>query len=480
MPWHGAVFRNLRGGSTESKYGLEESRQSRRCTRHGLLWARQSRRCTRHVLAQRRGLTDSKNGLTELKKGLKESKRDRRRTSKKPRRNSSNKDAKSKILDVLCHVKSRQETWNLQPRNPDFTGRDALIQRIEGQLRRSEGDSTTRVILAGMGGVGKTQTAREYAYRNRNKYNVVWWLQADSIDDGLCELALELKLVDAKQIAAKGFDAKKVASSVRVHLRNSPGWLLVIDNCRKRSAIKGYLPETGGHAIVTTRNSTWPGALRVDRLADDDSMVLLKKSSGKDQLEGKELKAARDIVTRLGGLPLALSQAGAYVKQDPAMTFAKYLAFFDKILRRELWYGDDDDSEDDSDDEGEDHGQGQQSKHTVATTLLVSLREIKNSAANAVLEMASFVAPKEIPVTLFTELLRSDGGGDRKVPAVDQPRRPRLWKLRSKRQCANLCGTRSWNEGKHQTRMLSIDCCKQWCETRSRTRRGVRRCLIGL
>ena len=288
-----------------------------------------------------------------------------------------------------------------------------------------------------MGGVGKTQTAREYAYRNRNKYKVVWWLQADSIDDGLCELALELKLLDAKQIAGKGFDAK------RWHPLSEFTCEALLDGCSsstmreiaKRS--KGIFPETGGHAIVTTRNSNWSGALRVDRLVDDDSMILLKKSSGKDQLEPEELKAARDIVTRLGGLPLALSQAGAYVKQDPAMTFAKYLAFFDKA-RRELWYGDDDDSEDDSDDEGEDHGQGQQSKHTVATTLLVSLREMKNSAANAVLEMASFVAPKEIPVTLFTELLRSDGGGDRKVPAVGSPASPEALEIKVKKAVRKL------------------------------------------
>ena len=318
---------------------------------------------------------------------------------------------------------------NLAPRNSDYTGRGTLFERIKKRFRADQCGSTSQVILTGMGGVGKTQTAREYAYRNREKYNVVWWLQAGKIDDGLCELAQELKLVDAKHIAGIGLDAKKVASSVRVHLRNSPGWLLVIDNARKTGDIEGCFPETGGHVIITTRNSTWPGALHIDRLSRCDSIVLLKKSSGKDRLEEKERNAAQDIADCLGGLPLALSQAGAYVKEDQSMTFTEYLAIF-KEARHELWY--------DSDDDGEDYSNGEGGKHTVASTLLVSLGKIENNAAKAVLEMASLVAPKEIPASMLMALLQSDEGKGRKDPAVSSSKSQMVLKQKVKKAVQKL------------------------------------------
>ena len=277
----------------------------------------------------------------------------------------------------------------IDPRNTDFTGRGALFEEIEKRLTGGQGKSTSQVILAGMSGVGKTQIASEYAYRNREKYNVIWSLQANSMDDGLYQLAQGLDIVDINQVTSE-FDVKKIASSIRKSLQKRSDWLLVIDNAQEQSdireCIKRYFPRTGGHIIVTTLNSNWPEALIVEQLVDAESMTLLKKSSGKKEgpLSQTEQRAARTIVTRLGGLPLALSQAGAWIKQDRSMTFAKYLDYFDgPRVRRELWKND-----------------------PVAATLRLNLKQIKSGDSHSILELASFVASKEIPAKLFTELLK--------------------------------------------------------------------------
>src|SRR5579859_2307134 len=89
--------------------------------------------------------------------------------------------------------------WNIPyQRNPFFTGREDVLS----QLRRAlQADAMVALShpqgISGLGGIGKTQTALEYAYRYRTDYDAVFWVRAESVTSltsSLVELAHVLEL----------------------------------------------------------------------------------------------------------------------------------------------------------------------------------------------------------------------------------------------------------------------------------------------
>ena len=67
--------------------------------------------------------------------------------------------------------------WNIPARNPGFTGRDDLLAEVRERLLA--GDRAVVQALHGMGGVGKTQLAAEYAHRFAEAYDLAWWIDAE-------------------------------------------------------------------------------------------------------------------------------------------------------------------------------------------------------------------------------------------------------------------------------------------------------------
>ena len=115
------------------------------------------------------------------------------------------------------------QVWNAPARNPGFTGRDGLPVALRKALL--SGNAAVVQALHGMGGVGKTQLAMEYAHRFAGGYDLVWWVNADEaglIDAQLAELANELGC------AEPGAGLAAARRAVLAELRQRDRWLLVL------------------------------------------------------------------------------------------------------------------------------------------------------------------------------------------------------------------------------------------------------------
>ena len=264
-------------------------------------------------------------------------------------------------------------------RNVSFTGREELLEELHRALTRG-----AAIALTGLGGIGKTQLALEYAYRHRDEYRVVWWVRADdeaTLAGDYAELpvALELSEREAKKQAA-------VVGAVRRWLEQNPGWLMVFDNAENRAAVRDYVPQGRGAVIITSREPVWSGVATpfgLEVLALDEAVAFLCRRTG-----DTDAAAAAALAEALGRLPLALEQAAAYI-EDTAGSLQSYRQLFEEHYAALL-------------------DQGRLSTEypdTVATTWMLSIGKV-DEAARALLSLCAFVAPEAIPL----EAIREAGG----------------------------------------------------------------------
>jgi hypothetical protein len=221
------------------------------------------------------------------------------------------------------------------PLNPNFTGRESLLNSLRNALISGGTTALTQTqTVTGLGGVGKTQLALEYAYRHINDYEVIWWVRSEEpaiLANDYIELADRLGLEKGSGKTEELIDA------VRQWFENNAGWLLIFDNAQSPSDLTRYLPKIGsGHVIVTSRNPNWESlakSLEVLVFERPESVKFLLKRTGQ-----RDEKAAEALAEALGDLPLALEQAGAYVKET-VISFEGYLKRFQEERNEILRYG---------------------------------------------------------------------------------------------------------------------------------------------
>lgn len=271
--------------------------------------------------------------------------------------------------------------WNVPyRRNPLFTGRSTILEALHASFARPR--SAQPQVLVGMGGVGKTQLAVEYAYRCAADYDQVWWIRAEDSATLRGEYAALAAAVGIPEVS----NQDDAIAAVRAWLERHHRWLLILDNIEEQDPLEELLPRSGGRVLLTTqRDDDWaPLAQRipVDVLEPDEATSFLQARSHQDDQD-----AAGQLATALGRLPLALEQAGAFLTQSKIITLANYAEMFEqrslKLLARAQRPG----------------GYA----HTVDTTWVLALEQLRQQAPGAIelLGLSAFLGPEDLPAQLL-------------------------------------------------------------------------------
>ena len=276
-----------------------------------------------------------------------------------------------------------------------LAGREDLLADLHTWLTSGDGPGPRTVALCGFGGAGKTSVALAYAHRHLAEVGVAWQLAAENstvLRDGFGQLAAQL---GARDVA----DTRDPVASVHGVLAAFPyAWLLIFDNAPDRASVEAFLPPAGpGRVLITSQSALWSRvqALEVPVLDTEVAVgFLVDRTGDRDRL------AARDLAETLGGLPLALEQAAAYI-QATGDNLAGYLASFRQRRSAMLT-------------RGEPTGYSQ----TVATTWQLAFEHVQQAAPPGVglLRLLANYAPEAIPLQLL--LQPRPGLGDTLAPEI--------------------------------------------------------------
>ena len=216
--------------------------------------------------------------------------------------------------------------WHLPyRRNPFFTGREDVLERLHETLTTSGTAAVTQPqAISGLGGIGKTQTALEYAYRSRDEYQAVCWARADSREVLTADLAAIATLLHLPEQHAP--DQRRAVEALRRWLGAHDRWLLILDNADDLELVSEFLPTAGrGHVILTTRaqaTGLLAQSIDLEQMPPEEGALfllrrakLLGRDAPLDSASYAEWTQAKAIAQLLGGLPLALDQAGAYIEE---------------------------------------------------------------------------------------------------------------------------------------------------------------------
>ena len=286
-------------------------------------------------------------------------------------------------------------------RNPHFTGRDELLDQLHQQLIAVEQNDTAKIrgaaltqpqAVKGLGGIGKTQIAVEYAYRHCQEYQVVLWVRADTHEALTSDYVEIAKLLNLPQKDDQ--DQTLVVQAVLQWFKTHTQWLLIFDNADDLSLVDAYLPRQGnGNIIITTRAHAINkfGSVEVERMGlKEGREFLLHRTKHLKHISDEERKKATDIAIVLDLLPLALDQAGAYI-EEAGCSYSDYLVVY-QARRKDLLAR---------------RGNLATEEHpeSVATTFSLSFQKVEqaNPSAAELLRFSAFLAPDKIPEELIRD-----------------------------------------------------------------------------
>ena len=293
-------------------------------------------------------------------------------------------------MPTLARQQDFLQPWNVPiPPNPFFTGRKKVLADVEEELHTGG-----QVALTGMGGVGKTQIAAHFAHEHRGEYSAVLWASAASQETLVSGFAAIASLLDLPAKDEK--DQALAVAAVKRWLEANGGWLLILDNASDLATARGFIPRAAkGHVLLTTQAQA-TGAIQaievLGMLPEDGALLILRRAKvikAGARLNAAVRRSAPRISRELGGLPLALDQAGAYI-EETRCGLASYLDLYGRrraeLLKRR-------------------GGFSPPHPESVATTFALSFERVAtvSPAAADLLRLCAFLHPDGIPEEIFNK-----------------------------------------------------------------------------
>jgi tetratricopeptide (TPR) repeat protein len=282
--------------------------------------------------------------------------------------------------------------------NRYFTGRKTYLEQLDQYFKENASVAISQPIsISGLGGIGKTQLALEYAHRSyRKAYRSILWVNA--ADQATLE-ASYLSLANLLGLPEKDEpEINRIVQAMKIWLERHTGWLLILDNADDLQLARSYLPtKPRGHILLTTRTQILGNIatrIEVEAMQQEEALLFLLRRSGelKDGIEPDTIASdirspAAQLVEILGGHPLALDQAGAYI-EETRISIATYLQLYQEQRRILL----------------NERGQlGDEHPETVAVTFEVSFKQACEMypLVGEILYFCSFLHPDAIPEELL-------------------------------------------------------------------------------
>ena len=295
---------------------------------------------------------------------------------------------------------SLPQFWNVPyQRNPYFTGREDVLTHLHNLLTRKQiVVAVTQHALCGLGGIGKTQTVLEYIYRYGSEYQAIVWIKADTRENLFADFLSLAQLLVLPERDAQ--DQAVVNAAIRRWLQEHTGWLLVFDNADDLEIMREVLP-TGcqGHVLLTTRAQAMGRVahrIEIEEMSLETGTLFLLRRAGLlgsdaslEKASEKDRISAERLVQELGGLPLALDQAGAYI-EEASLSIEEYRELYQQqryvLLQRR-------------------GGLVADHPEPVATTWTLSFTcvEQMDRGAADLLRFCAFLDPDAIPEEVFTQ-----------------------------------------------------------------------------
>ncbi|KAK4100508.1 hypothetical protein N658DRAFT_408297, partial [Parathielavia hyrcaniae] len=289
-------------------------------------------------------------------------------------------------------------------RNKNFTGRSAILEDIQQRLFLRQ--ECRKLAIFGLGGVGKTQVALQLAHwaRENQPDHSIFWVPALSVAS-FTQSYLEIGQCIGVQ---KKNDNDDPLELIQRHLNSADAgpWLLIVDNADDKDVLFGptgihqYLPDSEvGLTLFTTRTLEVGVSVATNDVVElhdmdpQEAEDYLRKSLIRKQLLQDQAMTA-ELLRELTHLPLAITQAAAYLNWNSQISIKRYL---------ELLRGTEQDMVGLMSREFHDNTRYRGSQNAVATTWLVSFDLIQksNSAAADLLAFISHIEPKAIPRSLL-------------------------------------------------------------------------------
>jgi len=268
--------------------------------------------------------------------------------------------------------------WNIPiRRNRNFVGRNGLLNELKNSLKQERIQA-----IVGLGGIGKSQIAAEYAYQNVSQYKVVWWIDAGDqhvLGNEFAKLAKRLSLVGSITT-----DQGLMTKAVQRWLEQHENWLLIFDDAASTESVIPWLPKQySGDIFITSRNPNFQklaNILQVPVLDEEDAIHLLQLRSTQEDREG-----AGELAKLLGYLPLAIEQAGAYLEETSA-SIMRYRDLFENRASALLT-----------------EGYSLEYENTVDATWELNITQVRERSLEAddILTLCAFLGAEAIPLSLL-------------------------------------------------------------------------------